>query len=89
VANKVLLEVITPEKLFYKGEVESVIVTTLDGEEGFMAKHTWACKLLGDGKLRIKEPGQSDFKIAKIHGGFADIKDTFVIFTDYAKWIEE
>ena len=48
-ANSVRLEVITPSKLFYRGEVELVIVTTLDGDEGFMAGHVWACKLLDIG----------------------------------------
>ena len=50
-AKSVLLEVITPSKLFYKGEVEIIMVRTASGEEGFMAGHTWACKLLDDLKI--------------------------------------
>jgi len=88
-ANSVLLEVITPSKLFYMGEIEMVIARPLSGYEGFLANHSWACKLLDTGKLMIKEKGDKDFKIAAISGGFIDIKDQFVVYTDAAEWAEE
>jgi F-type H+-transporting ATPase subunit epsilon len=84
-----MLDIITPEKLFYRGEIELVISYTLTGDEGFMANHTWACKLLGTGELWLQESGKKDFRIAAISGGFIDIKDKFTIFTDYAEWPEE
>ncbi len=87
-AKAVKLEVITPSKLFYKGEVELVICRTLEGDEGFMANHMWACKLLGVGELWIKEIGSEDFKIAAISGGYIDVKDSIIIFTDSAEWPE-
>ena len=83
------LEVITPERLFYEGDVEMVIVRTMVGYEGFLANHAWACKLLGTGILRIKEPGAKEFKIAASTGGFIDVKDRVTIFTDAAEWPEE
>lgn len=84
-----MIEVITPERLFYKGEVTMLSVPTLDGSEGFMLNHTWACKLLGEGKMTIRDSETNMVKHAKISGGFVDIKDEFVVFTDYAEWIEE
>jgi F-type H+-transporting ATPase subunit epsilon len=84
-----MLDIITPEKLFYRGEIELVIARTLNGDEGFMANHTWACKLLSTGELWIQEAGKKDFRIAAVSGGFIDIKDKFTIFTDYAEWPEE
>lgn len=81
-----MLEVITPSKLFYLGEVEMVIATTLTGDEGFLANHIWACKLLATGELWVKEKGASDFRIAAISGGFIDVKDTITIYTDAAEW---
>ncbi len=83
------LEVITPERLFYEGEVEMVIVRTLVGYEGFLANHAWACKLLGTGILRLKEPGEKEFRIAATTGGFIDVKERVTIFTDAAEWPEE
>ena len=83
------MEVITPERLFYEGEVEMVIVRTLIGYEGFLANHSWACKLLDTGVLKIRENGAKEFKIAAITGGFIDVKDRIIIFTDAAEWPEE
>jgi F-type H+-transporting ATPase subunit epsilon len=88
-ANSVLLEVVTPSKLFYMGEIEMVIARPTTGYEGFMVNHTWACKLLSTGKLMIKEKGASEFKLAAISGGFIDIKDQFIIYTDAAEWAED
>ena len=87
--KSVPLDIITPERLFYRGEIELVIARTLSGDEGFMANHAWACKLLSTGELWIQEKGSKDFKIAAISGGFIDIKDKFIIFTDAAEWPEE
>lgn len=84
-----LLEVITPSKLFYKGEVELVIARTLTGDEGYMPGHTWAVKLLDAGELWFQEAGAKDFKIAALAGGFVDVKDNIVIFTDAAEWPED
>lgn len=88
-AKSTLLEVITPSRMFYKGDVELVIVRTLLGDEGFMANHTWACKLLAAGELWIQEAGSKDFKVAAIAGGFIDVKQNIIIFTDAAEWPEE
>lgn len=89
--NSVRLEVITPSKLFYRGEVDLVIVTTLDGDEGFMAGHAWACKLLDISELWIQEKGagKDDWKVAAISGGFIDVKDSIVIYTDAVEWSED
>ncbi len=90
-ANSIKLEIITPSKLFYRGFVELVIVTTLEGDEGFMYGHSWACKLLDIGELWIQEEGaeKDDFRIAAISGGFVDVKDSIIIYTDAVEWAED
>ena len=88
-AKSVQLEVITPSKLFYKGNVELVIVRTLLGDEGFMANHAWATKLLVAGELWIQEAGSKDFKIAALAGGYVDVRQNIVIYTDAAEWPEQ
>ena len=88
-AKSMQLEVITPSKLFYKGDIELVIVRTSTGDEGFMAGHSWAVKLLDAGELWIQEAGSKDFKIAALAGGYVDVKEDIVIFTDAAEWPEE
>lgn len=88
-AKSMQLEVITPSKLFYIGDVELVIVRTLTGDEGFMAGHTWAVKLLDAGELWIQEAGSKDYKIAALAGGYVDVKENIIIFTDAAEWPED
>ena len=90
-ANTVSLEVITPSKMFYRGNVQLVIVTTLDGDEGFMAGHSWACKLLDVGELWIQEEGadKNTWRVAAVAGGFIDVKDNIVIYTDAVEWSED
>ena len=89
--NSFRLEVMTPSKLFYRGEVELVIVTTLDGDEGFMSGHVWGCKLLDVGELWIKEmdADKNDWRVAAVAGGFIDVKDSIVIYTDAVEWSED
>ena len=88
-AKTIKLEVITPSKMFYKGDVELVVVKTLMGEEGFMAGHTWACKLLGAGPMWIREPGSEEMKLAFLGGGYIDVKDFIMIYTDAAEWHDQ
>ena len=87
-ANTVKLERVTPEKHFYRGEVELVIARTLNGDEGFMAGHTWGCKLLDIGELWIREPEAeaNTYKLAAVGGGFIDIKESIIIFADSIEW---
>ena len=87
-ANTVKLEIVTTEKHFYRGEVELVIARTLNGDEGFMAGHTWGCKLLDIGELWIREPEAeaNTYKLAAVGGGFIDIKESIIIFADSIEW---
>ena len=82
------LEIVTPEMVFYTGDVEIVVVRTLLGEEGFLADHVWVCKLLDSGELRIREPGSKEHRLANISGGFIDVHGDVLIFTDSAEWAE-
>ncbi len=90
-ANSVKLEIITPSKMFYRGEAELVIARTLEGDEGFMYGHSWACKLLDIGELWIQEKGapKNSFKIAAVAGGFIEVRDSIIIYTDAIEWAED
>jgi F-type H+-transporting ATPase subunit epsilon len=85
-AKSFKLEIVTPERVFYKGDAELVILRTLSGDEGFMAGHTWACKLLEVGEIWIQEAGQKDFKVAAGARGFVDVKNEVMVFLDAAEW---
>ncbi len=81
------IEVITPEKEFFAGEVESLIVKTLEGYEGFLPGHSWTVDLLDEGVMTIREPGKEPRK-ANIAKGYIDVKDFILVFTDEANWID-
>jgi F0F1-type ATP synthase epsilon subunit len=87
------LEIITPNEMFYDGEVEILMAETVDGDEGYMPNHVWCCKLLKEeGKLRLREvggpAGPTGLKSASIKGGYVEIRDHFVVYTEDAKWDE-
>jgi len=83
------LEIVTPEKRFYAGDAEIVIVRTLSGDEGFMAGHAWACKLLATGEVWFRETSSKEFRYAAISEGFIDVRGNVMIYTDAAEWPEE
>ena len=83
------LSIITPSKIFYEGDIELLIVPTLEGEEGFMAGHSWATMVLNVGEMAIQESGSSDFRLASLAGGFIDVKDSVILYADHAEWQED
>ncbi|MDR0886424.1 MAG: ATP synthase F1 subunit epsilon [Clostridiales Family XIII bacterium] len=88
-ANVYMLEIVTPNQLFYSGEVEMVIVETVTGQEGFMAGHSWATKLLKSGVCYIREKGEKELRTIALSDGFIDVKKTVLIYADAAEWAEE
>lgn len=67
------LKIVTPEKLFFEGEVESLKAPGLDGLFGVMQNHAKMISGLGEGILTAQSAGKElKFKIA---GGFAEVND--------------
>ena len=87
-ASTFKLEITTPEKMFFSGDVDIVVCKTVSGEEGFLAGHIWGCKLLDSGKLRLREPGSKEYRFANISGGFIDVHGDVLVFTDMAEWVD-
>ncbi len=86
-ANEFAIEVVTPEKVFYKGTAEMIIVRTTEGYRGILKNHRPLVSGLSTGVLRIKKDGK--FTEANISGGFMNVeKDKTVILTEYADWIK-
>lgn len=82
------LEIVTPERSFFEGEVEMVVVRTTQGDAAFMADHMWTITPLATGVLKIKEKDQ--IKKATCSGGFIHVKEgKATIVADAAEWPEE
>lgn len=78
----------TPEKEFYNGPVESLVLTTTDGEMGILPHHTSMVVALSSAPLRLKAEGE--WHTAAVSGGFANIGGKEVmIFADTAEWPED
>jgi len=54
-ANIFQLEIVTPEEMFYQGEVEMVITRTTQGDRAILKDHIPSVVGLVDGELRIKK----------------------------------
>ena len=85
---KFKLHISTPERLFFNDDVESVVLTSIDGELGVLSGHMPTVTALETGIIKIRNGG--DWKIAVVSGGFAEIKsDEVVVLADTAEWPEE
>ena len=78
-----LLEIVTPEKLAYEGEVDSVQLPGSEGELGVLPHHAPLVSNLGSGELRLRKGGQEDsFAIV---GGFLQVlPDKVVVMAETA-----
>ncbi len=87
-ANTLTLEVISPERTFYKGEATMVEFNTTEGYLGIYPDHIPLAVIVAPGVLVIHE--ENEDKKAAIHSGFAKItQDKITIFAEIAEWPEE
>ena len=82
------LQIITPDRILCDDEVESLVVTTLNGQMGVLAGHIPLVTPLDTGIIKIKKDGQ--VKTAASSSGFIQVgpEGTRVVI-DAAEWPEE
>lgn len=81
-------EIVTPEKLIYKGDVDEIIVNTADGEIAVLPHHVNLFTKVLPGELTMKISGKEQF--LAITGGFLEVsEDKVTILADYAVRAEE
>ena len=71
------LEIITPERRFYSGQVESLILPALDGEYGVLPGHEPVVAGVEPGEARFKAEGVWHSVI--VTQGFAEITSEYVV----------
>ncbi|MBM4433798.1 MAG: F0F1 ATP synthase subunit epsilon [Chloroflexi bacterium] len=82
------IEVITPERTVYEGDVDMVIAPGSDGYLGILPHHAPLLTALGPGEFRVKKGGQEE--VLAVFGGFMDVRgDHVVVLTDAAERSEE
>ena len=67
------LHIITPDRVFYEGEVDMVEFNTTEGQIGILPGHIPLTVIVKPGILNISEPEGE--KEAALHAGFAEILD--------------
>jgi F-type H+-transporting ATPase subunit epsilon len=77
------LEIVTPERLAYSDEVDSVVLPGAEGEIGVLPHHAPLVSTLGVGELRIRKGGEEEsFAIV---GGFLQVRpDKVVVMAETA-----
>ena len=82
------LEIITPEKKFFDGETEQIIVRTTVGDVGILNGHEPYCAALGIGQIRVMIDGK--FRHAATSGGIIKVnREKTVVLVDSCEWADE
>ena len=82
------LQIISPNRIFYDGDVTMVEMNTGDGQIGVYAKHLPVTTTLEPGIVRIHE--EDRIREAAVHAGFAVIlQDKVTLMAEVAEWPEE
>lgn len=87
-ADLFTLEIISPERIFYKGEVKFLEMTTSEGEIGVYKNHIPMTNILAPGIVTIHE--EDEVKEAAVHSGFVVIlQDSVKIMAEVVEWPDE
>lgn len=82
------LKVITPERVFYEGDVNMVEFNTTEGEIGIYKNHVPMTVIVSPGILMISEADRA--RNAALHAGFAEIlQDSVTILAEVVEWPDE
>ena len=82
------LEIVTPERLAWSGDVDAVTVPGADGELGILPHHAPLVSTLGVGELRFRSGGVEES--FAIFGGFLQVRpDKVVVMAELADMAAE
>jgi F-type H+-transporting ATPase subunit epsilon len=82
------LEIVTPERLAFSDEVDSVVLPGVLGELGVLPNHAPLVSMLGIGELRIRKGGTEE--LFAIAGGFLQVRpDKVVVMAETADMAAE
>lgn len=87
--NNFTLEIITPDRVFYKGEAKMVEMNTSEGEIGVLPGHIPMTVIVKPGILTIYEEDGEE-KEAALHAGFAEIlPEKVTLLAEIIEWPDE
>ena len=83
------LEVISPERVFYTGDVEMVELTTTEGDIGILAGHIPLTTIVAPGVLTISEPEKVTREAAVLEGFMEITQEKVTILAQSCEWPDE
>lgn len=86
-SSSIHLEIVTPDKNFYKGDVRMFVIETTEGEIGVLNDHEPLVTPVSIGHIWIDEDGSSKPKDAACNKGFLTVGDNkATVVVDSAEW---
>ena len=87
-AKTFYLEIVTPDRSFFSGDAEMLIVKTPEGEMGVLPGHIPMVVAIAIGPIRIKKDGE--WLEAFLSEGFMEVKQgNTIVLADTAEWPNE
>lgn len=79
--ERIILAVVTPERLVLEEEVEEVLAPGEEGDFGVLPGHCEFLSTLREGELQYRKGGQS--RSLRVTGGFAEVRgDRVIVLAD-------
>lgn len=86
--NAFYIEILTPDRKFFWGDVESLIIKTPSGEMGILKDHMPIVVIIDVGTVKFKKDG--NWIEAVLGQGFMEVKQNqAIILVDTAEWPDE
>jgi F-type H+-transporting ATPase subunit epsilon len=86
--KKLQIRIITPERIAFDGEADSVVATAYDGQIGILPGHAPLMVVLGIGELRVRNADR--FEWFAVGEGFMHVLDDVVtVLTPFAEAARE
>ncbi len=86
--NLFTVEIITPERIFYQGQVSMIEFNTTEGEIGVYKDHIPLTTVIAPGVVNLYDAEEP--KKAVLHAGFAEVLgDKVTLLAEIAEWPDE
>ena len=85
--NTFRIEIYTPDRLFMKEDIESLVCNCVDGEICVLKSHTPMIMAIDIGCIKVKHNGE--WKTAVCDAGFGEVKNNVVrLFVGEVEWMQ-
>ena len=72
------VDVVSAEEQIFSGEAEFVVLPGIAGELGIYPRHAPLLTQIKPGAVRIKIPGQAEYELVFVQGGFLEVQPHLV-----------